>query len=129
MYNFQRSATIPEISKLETNFDGFLSTYFGASYDQKVSKKWRDIIQEIRRYFEDRKVGGWSSFYCKKTWNDSTLENEADLKIFDLLLEIDIKNGADASKIVHSLCFYGAFEAVKVRNLFLFHEILSFIFL
>ena len=51
-----------------------------------------------------------------QTWNDRTLENEADFEIFDLLLKIDIKNEADSSKIVESLCFYGAFEAVKVRN-------------
>ena len=53
--------------------------------------------------------------YCKKTWNDSTLENDADLEIFDLLLKIDIQNGVDSYKIVRNLCFYGAFEAVKVR--------------
>ena len=90
--------------------------YFGASYDKKVSKKWRGIIEEIRLYFDDGKVGGWSSYYCKKTRNDSTLENEADLEISDLLFKIDIKNGADASKIVYWLCCYGAFEAVKVRD-------------
>ena len=66
--------------------------------------------------FQNGTVGGWSSLYCKVTWNDETLENDADLKIFDLLLKIDIKNGADTSNIVDSLCFYGAFEAVKVRN-------------
>ena len=89
-----------EISKLEENFESFLSNYFGASYYGEVSEKWGDIIREIRMYFEDGHVGGWSSFYCKATWNDSTLENEADLEIFDLLSKIDIQNGADASKIV-----------------------------
>ena len=68
-------------------------------------------------YFEDGNVGGYSSWYCSKTWNDETLENEADLEIFDLLLKIDIKNGADTSKIVLWLCNYGAFEAVKVRTI------------
>ena len=61
-------------------------------------------------------VGGWSSHYCSETWNSETLENEADLEIFDILFKIDIQNGANASKIVHSLCQFGAFEAVKVRN-------------
>ena len=69
-------------------------------------------------YFKDGYYGGWSLSYCRKTWNDSTLENEADLEIFDLLLEIDIINGADLSKIVESLCKNGAFEAVKVRTNF-----------
>ena len=59
--------------------------------------------------------GGWSGFYCVATWNDTTLENDADLEIFDLLFEIDIENGAETSKIVFRLCYFGAFEAVKVR--------------
>ena len=80
-------------------------------------------------YFEDGQPGGWSSFYCSETWNDETLENDADLEIFDLLLKIDNKNGADTSKIVLFLCGYGAFEAVKVRKIKLpFHEILIFVF-
>ena len=101
---------------LEEKFESFLSNYFGASYDEKVSEKWSDIIEEIRLYFEEGCVGGWSSYYCKETWNDSTLENDADLEIFDLLLKIDINNVADASKIVLWVCNYGAFEAVKVRK-------------
>ena len=116
MNNFKRSAIVPEISKLEENFHNFLSNYFEASYDEEVSKKWAAVIFEQRLYFDDGKVGVWSSFYCKMAWNDSTLENDADLKIFDLLLEIDIKNGADSSKIVLWLSAYVAFEAVKVRN-------------
>ena len=101
---------------MKERFESFLSNYFGASYDQKVSKKWEDFILEIKRYFKDGLVGGWSSFYCSETWNDSTLENEADLEIFDLLLKIDIKNGADTSRIVRNLCSFGAFEAVKVKK-------------
>ena len=101
---------------MENKLKRFLSNYFGASYDEEVSEKWAAVIIEIRLYFEDGKLGGWSSFYCKVTWNDETLENEADLEIFDLLLKIDIKNGADTSKIVQNFCFNGAFEAVKVRK-------------
>ena len=101
---------------MNEKFGGFLSTYFGASYHEEVSQKWAAVRFEIEMYFEDDKVGGWSSLYCRETWNDETLENDADLEIFDLLLKIDIKNGADTSKIVQSLCFLGAFEAVKVRN-------------
>ena len=102
---------------MEEKFESFLSNYFGACYDKKVSEKWGDIIREIEYYFEDGYVGGWSSFYCKMAWNDSTLENDADLKIFDLLFKIDIKNGADTSKIVDNLCRNGAFEAVKVGKI------------
>ena len=101
---------------MEENFESFLSNYYGASYDEELSEKWEAVIIEIRLYFEDGNVGGWSSFYCAVTWNDSTLENEADFEIFDLLFEIDTKNGADTSKIVRSLCRNGAFEAVKVRK-------------
>ena len=101
---------------MEETFGSFLSNYFGASYDEEVSEKWAVVMIETRLYFEDGYAGGWSSFYCKLTWNDSTLENNADLEIFDLLLKIDIQNGADLSKIVDGLCNYGAFEAVKVRN-------------
>ena len=78
--------------------------------------KWEAVILEIETFFKDDKVGGWSSLYCKATWNESTLENDADFEIFDILLKIDIQNGADQSKIVNSLCNYGAFETVKVGN-------------
>ena len=93
-----------------------MSNYFGAGYDEEVSEKWKIVIWEIELYFKDGYVGGWSSLYCSKTWNDETLENEADLEIFDLLLKIDIKNGADTTKIVLELCINGAFEAVKVKK-------------
>ena len=93
----------------------FLLTNFEDDYDERLPRNFGGIYNEIELYFKDGKVGGWSSWYCKMTWNDSTLENEADLEIFDLLFEIDIKNGADTSKIVDTLCSTGAFEAVKVR--------------
>ena len=114
---------------MEEKFESFLSIYFGDNYDKEGSRKWFAVIYEIGLYFEEDACGGWSILYCKGTWNVETLENEADLKIFDLLLKIDIKNGADTSRIVESLCLRGAFEAVKARNLFLFHEILSLVFL
>ena len=114
MCNFKRSATFLDISKLEEKFRSFLSNYFDASYDEKVSEKWEAIIIEIRLYFDDGFVAGWSSAYCKMTWNDETLKNEADMEIFDLLFKIDIKNGADTSDIVCYLCLNAAFEAVKV---------------
>ena len=115
MFSCKRSAFISENSNLERKLHSFLSNYFGASYDEKASNK--GVIAENRFvYFKDNNLGGWSSYYCIQTWNDSTLENEADLDIFDLFLKIDIKNGADTSKIVHSLCKEGAFEAVKVRK-------------
>ena len=101
---------------MEENFENFLTNYFGPGYGEEISGKWESVFVEQRLYFEDGAVGGWSSYYCKTTWNESTLENDADLEIFDLLFEIDIKNGADESKIVGSLCQFGAFEAVKVRE-------------
>ena len=104
------------MSKMNEKFEGFLSNYFGAGYEE-VSDKWAAVIDEIRLYFEDGKVGGYSSWYCNATWNNETLENEVDFEIFDLLLKIDIKNGADTSKIVNRLCYYGAYEAVKVRKI------------
>ena len=104
------------MTKFKEKFEDYLLNYFAENYDGRLFKKWAAIINEIEAYFKDYKVGGWSSWYCKVTWNDETLENDADLEIFDLLFKIDIRNGADASKIVWSLCYVGAFEAVKVRN-------------
>ena len=101
---------------MEENLESFLSNYFGASYDEEVSEKWRNIIWEIELYFKDGYFGGWSSYYCSVTWNDETLENGADLEIFDLLFRIDIIKGADTSKIVHELCASGAFDTMKVRE-------------
>ena len=66
-------------------------------------------------YFKEGYVGGYSGFYSKVAWNKKSLKNDADLALFDLLYEIDLENGADRTKILDSLCFYGAFGAVKVR--------------
>ena len=116
--NFQRSCLAQKISE---NFEEsakslrtFLSTYFEDDYDGKLLGDCAGILFESQLYFKDFKVGGWSSVYCELTWNDETLENEADLEIFDLLFKIDIQNGADTSKIVLYLCQCAAFEAVKV---------------
>ena len=107
---------------MNEKFGSFLSNYFGGAYDEEVSYKWEAVIDEIKTYHVDGYPGGWSSYYCQNTWNDAILENEADLEIFDLLLKIDMKNGADTFKIVHILCQYGAFEAIKVRKIYLpFH--------
>ena len=105
---------------METNFENFLSNYFGASYNAENSKKWENVMREIKRYFKDESVGGWSSYYCKKTWNASTLKNDAHLEIFGFLLKIDIQNGADTSKIAKSLCKNNAVKAVEVRKVYCF---------
>ena len=118
----KRSLAFPEMTKFKEKFGDYLFNHFGENYDGRLPKMETFkkcaaiIIIEIERYFKDGKVGGWSSFYCKMTWNDETLENEADLEIFDLLFKIDIKNGADLSKIVLWLGGFGAFDAVKVKN-------------
>ena len=110
---------MPKISENSVDIEGlktFLSTYFEDDYDVRLLGNFVGIIVKIPLYFKNGSIGGWSSGYCKVTWNDSTLENEADLEIFDLLFKIDIKNGADTSKIVQNLFNVGAaFEAVKVR--------------
>ena len=110
----KRSLAFPDITKFKEKYEDCLLNYFGENYDGRFFKKWAAVIIEIDIYLKDGYVGGWSSYYCKQTWNDSTLKNEADFEIFELLFEIDIQNGADTSKIVRNLCLYGAFEAVKV---------------
>ena len=69
----------------------------------------------MRMYLQNDNVGGWSSAYCSKTWNPSTLENDADTDVFNLLFRIDIENKADFSKIFLYLCHDGAFEIIKVN--------------
>ena len=83
---------------------------------QKILKNGKILLEKYECISKMVKLGGWSSYYCKKTWNNSTSKNEADLKIFELLLEIDIQNGADTSKIAENLRYDGAFEAVKVTK-------------
>ena len=116
---WQRSTLVPKITKnSEDNKEAlkkFLSDNFGDRYGGRLNEQFEALIIEIKIYFKDGSVGGWSSCYCKATWNDSTLGNDADLEIFDLLLKIDTQNRADSSKIVDVLCLHGAFEAVKVR--------------
>ena len=111
----KRSLDFPDITNPDKWFKDFLSIYFGGNYDVRIFEKWKILIFEIKLYLDDGEVGGWSGWYCQVTWNDKTLKNEADLKIFDLLLKIDIQNEFDTSKVVYSLCNVGAFEVVKVR--------------
>ena len=111
----KRSLDFPDITNPDEWFKVFLTIYFGGNYDMRLFEKWEALIFEITLYLDDGQVGGWSGFYCQMTWNKMTLKSEADLKIFDLLLKIDIQNEFDTSKIVYSLCNDGAFEVVKVR--------------
>ena len=100
-------------------FIHFLSDYFGDHFDGRLNEQLEAVIVEIETYFKNSYIGGWSSYYCKKTWNEETLENDADFEIFDLLFKIDIQNEADLSKIVDSLCLHGAYEAVKVCSIYI----------
>ena len=112
----KRSLASPEITKFNEKFEDFVLIYFCENYDRTLFEKWEAVINEIEIYFKDGLVGGYSSGYCYATWNDETMENEADLKVFDLLFEIDVQNGADPTKIAWNLCLVGAFEAVKVKT-------------
>ena len=73
----------------------------------------KGIKTEGERYFKYNL--GYSCCYCIMAWNENKLKNEADLALFDLLLEIDVKNGADTTTILKNICLVGAFGAVKVR--------------
>ena len=95
--------------------EDFFRKYFGNSFDEKKVGVLEGIKFEGRIYFKEEKVGGYSSFYCKVAWDEHGLKNDADLAVFDLLFKIDVENGANKTKILDSLCLYGAFGAVKVR--------------
>ena len=82
----------------------------------KFKRVLQGIVYESDLYFKDDKVGGYCSWYCKMTWNEESLKNEADLDIFDLLFQIDTENGADISNIFLWICRFGAFEAIKVTS-------------
>ena len=107
----------------------FFLEYFENDFDKKkvgvlesgVGKgtvlPWLKYIQiESEIYFKEGVFGGYSSCYCVGAWNEEKLKNEADLTLFELLFEIDVENGADTTKILHTICLVGAFEAVKVRK-------------
>ena len=111
----KRSLAFPEITKFKEKFRDFIFIYFGKNGDAGLFEKFEALIFETELYFKVGEEGGWSGYYCAKTWNDEALENEADLQIFDLLFEIDNKNGADSSIIFEVVCHFGAFEAIKVR--------------
>ena len=111
----KRSLASPEITKFKEKFWNFISIYFGSNRDAGLLEKFQAVIFETELYFKVGEEGGWSGYYCAKTWNDENLENEADSEIFGLLFEIDIKNGADSSIIFEAVCHYSALEAIKVR--------------
>ena len=97
----------------------FLSSYFGEEYKSVYENKWKVLKIEIGFYIENGlKIEGWCILYCKKTWNNLTLQNDARLRIFEILYQIDLQNGADVSNIVYLLCSYGAFKAVEVNEMF-----------
>ena len=114
----KRSLASPEITKFKEKFRNLISIYFGSNRDAGLLEKFEAVIFETVLYFKVGEEGGcrsWSGYYCKMSWNDVTLKNEADLEIFEILLKIDKQNGADTSIIFENVCYYGAFEAVKVR--------------
>ena len=74
------------------------------------------IKYETKLYFDQEDtVGGYSSLYCKKAWDEKRLTCDADLALFELLFQIDVENGAETTRILDNLCLLGAFAAVEVR--------------
>ena len=103
------------IENCKERFNAYLLNYFGDTYIEKDFEMFKNAIKDTVLFFKDDSIGGWSNLYCKRTWNDMTLKNDADLEIFDLLFKIDLMNGAKPSTIIFWLCYYGAFEILKVR--------------
>ena len=95
--------------------EDFFLEYFGSSFEKEKVEGLEEIKYESGMYFKEENNGGYSGYYCQKAWNEERLKNDADLAVFDLLFQIDLENGADRTNILDSLCFYGAFGAVKVR--------------
>ena len=114
-FNLLRNEAIRDLKGVLRKFEHFLSFYFGEYYDEKLWEEWEAILIEMRLYFQNDNVGGWSSVYCTETWNASTLENDADWNVFNILFKIDTENQANLSKIFSYLCHDGAFEIIKVN--------------
>ena len=91
--------------------DYFLE-YFGSFENENIGVL-DGIKYESRLYFKFRTPGGYCSLYCNMALDEENLKNDADLSLFDLLLQIDIENGAEPTKILNSICLNGAFGAVK----------------
>ena len=89
--------------------------YFGSGFEKEKIEGLEEIKLESELYLKENKAGGYSSWYCNMAWDEERLKCDADLALFDLLFQIDLKNGADRTKILSSLCNYGAFGVVKVR--------------
>ena len=98
----------------------FFRRHFGSHFE-KFSNLYEKIdeLQGMRAendiYFNEKGPGGYSSLYCSVAWDDESLQNDADLAIFNLLFEIDLENDAETTIILNNLCIIGAFGAVKVR--------------
>ena len=69
---------------------------------------------ETDMYFCEHQSGGYSAFYVISCWNNRKFENEADSNLFMKLVILDIKNGADPSKLIYKTCQAGAFHLLNV---------------
>ena len=79
-------------------------------------KRIKDQLEsEISMYESDGKMGGFSTQYLNRKWDDFKMRSTAKTEIFEQLLEIDIKNGADISRILFYVCSSGNFELLKLK--------------
>ena len=58
---------------------------------------------------------GYAHYYLRKCWNESELENKADVIIYEKLLEIDAKMGTTQSEQLFGCVFYSLrMDLIKV---------------
>ena len=88
------------------------------------SDELKKLIREVNRlfdwetelYFKDGHVGGYSTDYLEEKWNKVDLKCQADSCLFREIFEMDIRNGADPTKLFYfTVCFNGGWSVLKVK--------------
>ena len=73
---------------------------------------------ETKLYFKDSYSGGYSTGYLRFTWKEIDLKCEADSTLFREIFEMDIRNGAEPTKLLLYVCLYGGWSILKVKLTF-----------
>ena len=99
--------------------------YFSLDFVSSDPELTIPLLFEFIMYFDegsnetlDSGLGGYSAFYCTKAHDTETLEYDASTAIFQTLLLLDSKNGANRSRIVRQVCKSSAFKILQVCLLF-----------
>ena len=105
----------PKQKSAQDIFRRELAPMYGLAPAYEIATKVIDelydcFFEETKTMYGIKKIGGYSAQYCRKKWNEEDLTSEVDVDMFWKLFHLDVKIGANSTKLFNGVCAYGAFH-------------------